>query len=271
MTNVNPEPKTPSDDRAMPHLTEDDLVLHYYGEMTSPEEAHVTEHLAACRACHDNLRRLQRVLAVVDEGALGGPELPEQFERTVWARLQPNLGGSRRGWLSWFVLSPGRLAWVAAVIVLVGASFMAGRMVRQDSPAQSADELRERILLVDLGEHLDRSQMVLVELVSADDDGPIDMSGERERAEHLVAANRLYRQTALATGDTGIADLLDELERVLVDLAASPEEISPEDLNAVRRRIESRSLLFKVRVVSSEVRQRQQSVMQERAAGRSSL
>ena len=109
------------------------------------------------------------------------------------------------------------------------------------------------------------------ELVSADDDGPIDISGERERAEHLVAANRLYRQTALATGDTGIADLLDELERVLVDLAASPEEISPEDLNAVRRRIESRSLLFKVRVVSSEVRQRQQSVMQERAAGRSSL
>jgi hypothetical protein len=256
----------------MPHLTEDDLVLHYYGEMTSAEEAHATGHLAACRACHDDLRRLQRVLAVVDESAFDGPELPERFERTVWARLQPDLGGSRRSWLSWFVLSPGRLAWVAAVIVLVGASFMAGRLApRPNDPAQTGDELRERILLVDLGEHLDRSQMVLVELVSANDDGPIDISGERERAEHLVAANRLYRQTALATGDTGIADLLDELERVLVDLAASPEEISPEDLSAVRRRIESRSLLFKVRVVSSEVRQRQQSVMQERAAGRSSL
>jgi hypothetical protein len=58
---------------------------------------------------------------------------------------------------------------------------------------------------------------------------------------------------------------------VLVDLAASPEEISAEDLNAVRRRIESRSLLFKVRVISSEIRQRQQSVTQERAGGRSSL
>ncbi len=269
---MNPEPRTTDGERAMPHLTEDDLVLHYYGEMPSAEEEHAAEHLAACRACHDNLRRLQRVLAVVDESALDGPELPEQFERTVWARLQPDLRGSRPGWLSWFVLSPGRLAWVAAVIILVGASFMVGRLAPgPNDPAQTGDELRERILLVDLGEHLDRSQMVLVELVSANDDGPMDISGERERAEHLVAANRLYRQTALATGDTGIADLLDELERVLVDLAASPEEISPEDLNAVRRRIESRSLLFKVRVVSSEVRQRQQSVMQERAAGRSSL
>ena len=51
------------------------------------------------------------------------------------------------------------------------------------------------------------------------------MSDERARAEQLVAANRLYRQTAVSTGDTGIADLLDELERLLVDLAASPEQL----------------------------------------------
>ena len=108
--------------------------------------------------------------------------------------------------------------------------------------------------------------MVLVELVSADDGTAVDISGERARAEQLVAANRLYRQTAVATGDTAIVDLLDELERVLVDVAASPEELSPERLKEVRQRIESRSLLFKVRVVSSDVRQRQKSNVQSRAA-----
>ena len=113
--------------------------------------------------------------------------------------------------------------------------------------------------------------MVLVELVSAGDENPVDISGERARAEQLVAANRLYRQTAVATGDTGIADLLDELERVLVDLAASPEQVSADALNEVRQRIESRSLLFKVRVVSADVRQRQKSIVQARAANRSSL
>ena len=267
------EPRTTNDAPTMIHLTEDELVLHYYGELTGHDESRAADHLAACTTCHDSLRQLQRVLAVVDESALAGPELPEHFERTVWARLEPNLPRMRGGWLSWFVLSPGRLAWVATIVLLVGAAFMAGRLVpRSNDPATlAADGVRERILLIDLGEHLDRSQMVLVELVSADGDGPVDISGERARAEHLVAANRLYRQTALATGDTGIADLLDELEQVLVDLAASPEEISPEDFNEVRHRIESRSLLFKVRVVSSEIRQRQQSNIQERAGGRSSL
>lgn len=249
------------------HLTEDELVLHYYGELTASEDARATTHVASCPTCHDNLRQLQRVLAAVDESALAGPELPEHFERTVWARLEPNLRRTHGGWASWFLLSPGRLAWIATVVVLVGAAFMAGRLLprSQDGGATSAGDLRERILLVDLGDHLDRSQMVLVELVSADDENAMDISGERVQAEQLVTANRLYRQTALATGDAAIVDLLDELERVLVDLAASPEELSPERLKEVRQRIESRSLLFKVRVVSSDVRQRQKSIVRSRA------
>ena len=253
------------------HLTEDELVLHYYGELEASDDVRVGTHLTSCASCHDNLRQLQRVLAVVDESALAGPDLPGHFERTVWARLEPNLQRTRGGWASWFLLSPGRLAWIATVVLLVGAAFMAGRLLpRSPDGAVSAGDLRERILLVDLGDHLDRSQMVLVELVSADDENAVDISGERTRAEQLVTANRLYRQTALATGDAAIVDLLDELERVLVDLAASPEELSPARLKEVQQRIESRSLLFKVRVVSSDVRQRQKSIVQSRAGNSSS-
>ena len=261
-------------DRAMNiHLTEDELVLHYYGEMSTSEETRAATHLTSCADCHENLRRLQRVLAVVEESALAGPELPAHFERTVWARLEPDLRRSSGGWFSWFALSPGRLAWIASVVLLVGAAFMAGRLLprSQDETATLANDLRRQILLVDLGDHLDRSQMMLVEIVSADDENAVDISDERARAEQLVTANRLYRQTALATGDRGIVDLLDELERVLVDLAASPEELSPERLAEMRQRIESRSLLFKVRVVSADVRQRQKSIVQSRARQRSSV
>ena len=151
---------------------------------------------------------------------------------------------------------------------------MAGRLLPRSTPstvATTTDQLREGVLLIDLGDHLDRSQMMLVELVSADDESPVDMSDERARAEQLVAANRLYRQTAVSTGDTGIADLLDELERLLVDLAASPEQLSSKDLKDMRRRIESRSLLFKVRVVSADIRQRQKAIVHARAQQRSSL
>ena len=257
------------------HLTEDDLVLHYYGEMAGSEEATAAAHLAGCSQCHDRFRRLQRVLAVVDESALAGPELPVNFERTVWARLEPNLRPDRQRWFSWGGLSPAHFAWAATVVVLVATAFVAGRLAPRpaDPGAAAANtaQVRERILLIDLSDHLDRSQMVLVELAAADDQGTVDISNERTHAEQLVAANRLYRQTALSNGDAAVADLLDELERVLVDVAASPEHVSSEELNDVRRRIESRGLLFKVRVVSSDVRQRQRSMVQGAMGQRPSL
>jgi anti-sigma factor RsiW len=248
------------------HLTDDDLVLHYYGEMPAGEDGRVEAHLAACGACQGNYTKLQRVMAFVDSAPAEEPA--PGFERVAWARLEPALQGGRRGWLSWFVFSPSRLAFTATIVLLIGAAFLAGRMTRPAVPAaggtpQTAEKMRERILLVDLGEHLDRSQMVLVELTSAEGG---DISLEQSRAQQLVAANRLYRQTALSTGDARMAAVLDELERVLVDVAASPSTMSQDDLDSVRRRIESKELLFKVRVVSSQVRERQKAAMQERAA-----
>jgi hypothetical protein len=257
------------------HLNDDDLVLHYYGEMGETDEKRTSVHLRECAECSGSYRRLQRVLAAVDEAAVAGPELPESFERTVWARLESDLPRNHEHWLSWLVFSPARLAWAAAVVMLVAGAFFAGRMsprapetpgtVVTNTPA--AGPVRDRILLVDLGDHLDRSQMVLVEVIGEDIGLGSDLSGERSRAEQLVAANRLYRQTAAASGDTRVADLLDELERVLVDVAAG----SPQDVGGVQRRIESGGLLFKVRVLSSELRERQNQIIQGRAGQRSSL
>jgi hypothetical protein len=241
------------------HLSEDDLVLHYYGEDVPRADA----HLAGCASCQAHLARLQRVMAFIDSAPAA--DAPEGFERVAWARLEAALPRAERGWLAWFLFSPSRLAFTAGIVLLVGAAFMAGRLLpRATAPApavaQRAEPVRERILLADLSEHLDRSQRMLVELASADGTGELDMSLEQSRAEQLVAANRLYRHTAASTGDAGIASVLDDLERVLVDIAASPATMSQEELDAVRRRIESKELLFKVRVMAAQVRARQQPV-----------
>jgi hypothetical protein len=95
------------------------------------------------------------------------------------------------------------------------------------------------------------------------------MAGERSRAEQLVADNRLYRQTAEATGDVLLSQLLDEIERVLTEVAATSATGSSRDLADVRRRIESQDLLFKVRVIASEIRERQKAPIQRQAGPRS--
>jgi hypothetical protein len=265
------------------HLHEDDLVLHYYGELAAADEDRVSAHIAECRECHGAYRRLQQVLMSVDDAALGVPELPDGFERTVWARLEPSLHRGRGGWLSRLIPSRSRLGWATAAVAVVVAAYYAGRLSPRTpatppgsmaSPtttvATTSNQVRERILLIDLGEHLDRSQRVLVELVTSEGAGPTDRSTERDRAEQLVWANRLYRETAAATGDTSVVDLLDQLERVLVEVAASPSNPSGRELDDVKRRIESGSLLFKVRVVSSDLQERRRAAMRQ-TGQRSSL
>ena len=250
----------------MRHLTEADFVLHYYGELSAADERPVADHLGAGADCRRELTRLQRVLGAVDESAVA-PDLPDHFERTVWAKLEPNLRRDRRSWFSW-ILSPAPLALAALVVLLLVGSFYAGRVTSPDNGlsvgAASADQVRERLLLVDLSEHLDRSQMVLVELVSADAAGLLDVTNERARAEQLLASNRLYRQTAASTGDAGLGALLDELERFLVEVASGPEHLSSGRLDELRSQIEAKGLLFRVRVVSSEVRERQKDAFRRR-------
>lgn len=250
------------------HLDDERLVLHYYGELDQDEEAGTATHLASCGQCHGNYTRLQRVLAAVN--AMSAPALPDGFERTVWARLEPALPQPRSWWSRLFV-APPNLAWAATIVVLVAGAFFAGRLTQPEStaaPVMSAEQIREGVLLTDLSEHLHRSQTMLVELVSADDTADtsdVDMRPERDRAEELVAANRLYRQTASESGDATVSELLDDLERLLVELATRPDHLTPDEFERVRQRIAAKDLLFKLRVVSDGVRERQTQQIRARA------
>ena len=59
--------------------------------------------------------------------------------------------------------------------------------------------------------------------------GPLDISAEKERAADLVSESRLYRQTAAHTGDTAVAGVLDDIDRVLLEIAHGPSRLAPED------------------------------------------
>jgi hypothetical protein len=164
----------------------------------------------------------------------------------------------------WF--QPRRLAVIGAGAALIIAAFVAGR-ITQPGPGKdniaSTEQVRERVLIVAVGEHLGHSERMLVELSNAEPSNPaqkqVNISAERGRAEDLLQENRLYRQTALQEGDTGLASTLDELERVLLDVAHSPEEVTPKQLEALRQKIEARGILFKVRVVGKDLQQRQEA------------
>jgi hypothetical protein len=102
-----------------------------------------------------------------------------------------------------------------------------------------------------------------VELVNSKPERTVDISAERQRAEDLVPANRLYRLTAERSGETGVANVLDELERTLIEIAHSPSRLSSPEFEDLRRRVEAQGILFKVRVVDSQVHARERKAIEE--------
>jgi hypothetical protein len=244
----------------MNHLSEEQLILHYYGETEDIGEAGDTlateRHLEECGDCRGMYASLQRVLNVVD--TLPVPERSADYGAQVWQRIEHRLGARRRTGL-WML--GGSWRWAAAAAAFAGlmvTAFLAGRFYPQHKqPAQlaSADSQNgERVLLVAVGDYLERSQMVLIELTNANPKGTKDISAEQERAGDLVTETRLYRQTAARTGDTRITGVLDELERVLVDITHAPSNMTSSQLEELRQRLEAEGILFKIRVLGSNVR-----------------
>ena len=244
----------------MNHLSEEQLVLFYYGE--SEEAGGVEEHLAGCEACRADFRALQLVLNSVNGAPV--PERGAEYGDQVWQHIGGQLGArKRRSVFTWWI-------WAPATALLILAAFFAGRLShRTDTTStaanQNGQQVRERILLVAVGDHLERSQMVLAELSNAPEQtGKVDISDERQMAAELLDDNRLYRQTARTTGDAGVANVLDDLERVLIEIARSPSEVSSAQLAELQQQIESRGLLFKVRVLGSRVRDEESAPVGEK-------
>ncbi len=238
----------------MTHLTEEDIVLHYYGEETSLEAA---EHLSTCSECRGEAERLERVLNLV---RIDYDEPGEDFEEQTWSRLRWRLRGEQgKGRRSW-----GAVAAVAAVLivaVLSGLWLSRPQTVRPDQIADTPNVTaptphRERVLVVVVNDHLDRTERVLLELTHLDAEGQVGVESEQRSADSLVGANRLYRRIA-ADRDPKLRALLEEIEPILLEIARSSGTMEGEDLRALQRRIDETNLIFKLRV--SGTRERNQS------------
>ncbi len=256
------------------HYTEDDLILFFYEER--PRRRDVQAHLDSCRECAALYRDLSETLRLIETPA--APERGDQYGLEVWQRIRHQLPEQDLPWWSVW-LRAERPAALGAFAVLLLAAFVAGRWWSAPGPVAPAgqaaanaavasretakDDAVRRILLTTVADHLDRSERVLTDIVNARGGG--DISAEQRWAEDLVVASRLYRQDASDAGEHSVALVLDELERSLLEIVHSPSQASAATLDQLRRRIDAASLLFKVRVLGDELRQREQPAARPRA------
>ena len=256
------------------HYAEDDLILYYYGEAPGGA-ARSSSHLDRLRV---SARRPYREFAAHARRWCRRPKPPERGEQhglEVWQRIRHRLPGAGRAVVGIGVGCDG----IACVLVVRGRRAghrgvrrrprrgRVSRRRRRPRPRQLAGISAQpaasttggsAILLTSVADHLDR--------VGAD---PHRHHGTRRTSRDISAEQRLGRgsrcrragsigRTPVDAGEQSVAAVLDELERSLLEIVHSPSQRFPRRISIeIRRRIDAAALLFKVRVMSDELRQRE--------------
>ncbi|MEM7352445.1 MAG: hypothetical protein AAF657_16720 [Acidobacteriota bacterium] len=238
----------------MSELPDEDLILYYYGEARHADA--IRQRLEASPPDRQRYAKLCRLLEQVDTYPV--PEVPDDYGARLWRRVQPRLHQPPehrlRDWLT-AVLTPRHLALAGSVAMLLVLAFTAGLywpMIDENTAQPLPADGRERILRVAISEHLQSSEMLLLELANKPAARADELAEEPGRADALLALNRLYRQTAERGGQRDLAEVLEALERLLIDIAHS--DLSPDDLGDLRQRLATGDLLFQIRIITSRVR-----------------
>jgi hypothetical protein len=127
------------------------------------------------------------------------------------------------------------------------------------TPGNPPQAPKQQVIVFVLSDHLDRSERLLVEL-SHPEEAAVDPA-LKTTARELLTENRLYRQRIAHSsssqnspaGDESIGIALQSLERVLSEVANDPGGLSPNEIKALEKKLNTDSLLFEVRVLRSRV------------------
>lgn len=260
----------------MKHPDDQQLVALYCGEARRAEV--LEDHLRACASCRENFESLQHTLAALKSAPV--PERGADYGAQVWYAIAQRLDAphksDQRVRSSWFGLR--RLAAIGALAAAIGVAFFAGRYwPRPPVPRSAANpaQIRQGVLLLAVSDHLDHAQMLLMEFVNAEQSrggpgpssGTVNIANEQQRAQEMLASNRLYQQTAEQSGDVELENILSALDPVLLEIAHSPEQMSSQHFQEIQQRIRNAGILFKVRVVSSDVRDKERSLARQNGQG----
>jgi hypothetical protein len=245
----------------MKHLNEEELINYHYGESVDSET--IAHHLRECPDCARSYAAIMRDLAEIT--APPTPARDTDYGQQVWDSIRGSLRAydapKKRGWFS---LGPVTGHWkgfaaAAACALVIAGAFFAGRQWEHrttQTPTVANNSTNgqgmQRVVLVVLGDHLDRSERLLVELKHAEPstEGPI-----QAEARELLASNRLYRESVKQAGDPTLASALDHLERVLIEVSNEPTGLSQARLDELQKEMNTDGLLFEVRVLRSRVQE----------------
>jgi hypothetical protein len=233
------------------------IELYFYQELPAPERLETERHLQGCASCQAVLEDLAAVA-----GALASAPVVDAPPGDDWSgfmqRLQNATVPDRRTRSAWWALS-GLVAAAALVAFIVAAVVLAMRSTGPEAPVVIAEApagppavtARDADGFAALsGELLQRSRLVVLGLAAKDPSRatPADWMYERSLAASLLTDTRMYRMAAEDRGLRPMADVMRDLELVLLE-ASFTDARDPASLAEIQRLIQKRDLVGKMDVI----------------------
>jgi hypothetical protein len=254
------------------------IELYFYDELTAAERASVEQHFTACAECRRALDELAVIRTALDaRPAVTAPAggdwsgFMRRLDAALRAQGMPQSPGASRRVVAFGSRRFAAALAMAALIVFVTMTVLlvmrnrSAPIETQPSPAPAAAAARvppaaqapgvagaDAALAQISEQHLERSKLVVLGLATKN---PSDSTGsswdyERTLASSLLSDTRLYRQTAEERGMQPLADVLRDLELVLLQTSMS-ETPDAESLAQLQRLIRRRDLITKMDVVAT--------------------
>ena len=247
------------------------MILYLADELEPGERESLERRIEADEDLARELAELRQLLQFADETQ--PPEPPAAYWRGFWSRLEPKL--KRESLWSRFVsvfvprhglqLATGFAA--MGLLLIVALVLLYQVMVPQsEKPTITTTSIKiertEGYFEYVADEHLERSRLLLQEVVNIASSGPLTaerLTDNRRRSEELLSENRTYRQAAERHNDERLAGLLRELELVLMDIANIDPNVAQDALANLQSRIVKKDLLERIKIVNLTERQPERS------------
>ncbi|MBP1658709.1 MAG: putative zinc-finger [Bacteroidetes bacterium] len=260
--------------------TETQFRLYEYlrGDLDEKDRASVESHLAECAPCRDECEEVREALGMLSPtGGQPSDALPDAFWTALLNEVDQKIAAKsdRPGvrlrfsvwqrrvsdWLTMTVVPHRRLVLgVASIAIVATSAFVTWSLLRQspdrpvfaESPA-GAESIEPGLASVSappetrMDSYLRKSRLLLVGVTNMPDvkGQPVDLSVERKTSRELADEARTLKQQTL---DDRSLDLVNELEKIQIELANMESRNEMPTMALVRSGIERENLLFKIRM-----------------------
>ena len=222
------------------------IVLYLYGELSEDETKTLTDHIAGCAACADELDFTKKVFQVLDETKTD--DIPEANWEKCWGTIDGNILGKKPKTKSVFLFPKWAYATaILSAVFIVG--FFIGRMALFQPTKKSSVILEgsQSAMYPSLQEHFENLKPVLLEYAnytSSPENGKITI--DKSLVRSLIIQNILLKRM-IAEQDPSLKEILEDVDLVLREIA-NQEGDDDEALAMIKELIQERGIMYELEV-----------------------